>query len=100
VGITSTRITGYPPSAYLWIALLAAGPQLLGHTAYNWALKYVSATLVTVTLLAEPIGATLLAIPILSQVPSPVRLSGGVLILAGIAVAARAEARSAARPLE
>jgi drug/metabolite transporter (DMT)-like permease len=100
VGITATRITGYPPAAYLWIALLAAGPQLLGHTAYNWALKYVSATLVTVSLLAEPVGATLLAIPILSQVPSAVRLAGGALILAGIALAARAEARSAAHPLE
>jgi drug/metabolite transporter (DMT)-like permease len=100
VGITATRITGYPLAAYLWIALLAAGPQLLGHTAYNWALKYVSATLVTVSLLAEPVGATLLAIPILSQVPSAVRLAGGGLILAGIALAARAEARSAARPLE
>jgi drug/metabolite transporter (DMT)-like permease len=94
VGITATRVTGYPPAAYLWIALLAAGPQLLGHTAYNWALKYVSATLVTVTLLAEPIGATLLGIPVLGQVPEPAAVAGGVLILGGIFLAARAEARA------
>jgi drug/metabolite transporter (DMT)-like permease len=97
---TKTRIIGFPPAAYLWILLLAAGPQLLGHTAYNWALKYVSATLVTVTLLAEPVGATLLAIPVFAQVPSGLRLAGGALILAGIAIAARAEARSAALPLK
>jgi drug/metabolite transporter (DMT)-like permease len=99
VGITATPVIGFPPMAYLWIGLLALGPQIIGHTAYNWALKYVSATLVTVTLLAEPVGATLLAIPVLSQVPSPLRLGGGVLILAGIAVAARAEARSRNRTI-
>jgi len=90
---TGTRLAGYPREGYLWIALLAAGPQLLGHTAYNWALRYVSATFVTVTLLAEPVGATLLAIAFLAQVPSALRLAGGACILAGILLAARAESR-------
>jgi drug/metabolite transporter (DMT)-like permease len=94
--ITSTRLFGYPTGGYLWVLLLAAGPQLLGHSSYNWALKYVTATFVTVTLLAEPIGATVLAIPILGQVPAPVRLAGGALILAGVFLAARAEARTLA----
>ena len=85
------NLLGYSPIGYLLIALLAAGPQLIGHTSYNWALKYVSATFVTVTLLAEPIGATLLAIPILAQVPSPIRILGGALILVGIYFAARGE---------
>jgi drug/metabolite transporter (DMT)-like permease len=93
-GLTGTRLTAYPRAGYLWVALLAAGPQLLGHTAYNWALKYVSATFVTVTLLAEPIGATLLAIAFLAQVPSALRLAGGVCILAGIACAAREDSHS------
>ena len=86
------NLFGFTPMGYLLIVLLAVGPQLIGHTSYNWALKYVSATFVTVTLLAEPIGATVLAIPILSQVPSPIKLIGGALILAGIFFAARAEA--------
>jgi len=98
VGVTGTRLAGYPRDGYLWIALLAAGPQLLGHTAYNWALRYVSATFVTVTLLAEPIGATVLAIVFLSQVPSPLRLAGGVCILAGILLAARGESRGKDTP--
>jgi drug/metabolite transporter (DMT)-like permease len=92
-GATRTRLTGFPLAGYLWVALVAAGPQLLGHTAYNWALKYVSATFVTVTLLAEPVGATLLAIAFLAQVPSTLRIAGGVCILAGILLAARAESR-------
>ena len=85
------NLLAYSMTGYVWVALLAAGPQLVGHTSYNWALKYVSATFVTVTLLAEPIGATVLAIPILAQVPSPIKVVGGALILAGIYFAARAE---------
>jgi drug/metabolite transporter (DMT)-like permease len=97
VGITGTPLELFRPRGMLWVAILAAGPQLLGHTSYNYALKYVSATLVTVTLLAEPVGATLLAIPFLGQVPTLPRAAGGVLILVGIFLAARAEARARKR---
>jgi drug/metabolite transporter (DMT)-like permease len=93
-GITGTSLELSRPRGILWVAALAVGPQLLGHTAYNYALKYVSATLVTVTLLAEPVGATLLAVPILGQVPAWPQAAGGVLILAGIFLAARAEGRA------
>lgn len=88
-----TSLLGYSPTGYVLIILLAIGPQLIGHSSYNWALKYVSATLVTVTVLAEPIGATVLAIPILAQVPSPLKLAGGGLILMGIYFAARDESQ-------
>lgn len=88
---SGTPLRGYPLAGYALVGLLAAGPQLIGHTSYNWALKHVSAVFVTVTLLAEPIGATLLAIPLLAEVPSPVRLVGGVVILPGIWLAARGE---------
>jgi drug/metabolite transporter (DMT)-like permease len=90
-------LTGYSPQGYALIVLLALGPQLIGHSAYNWALKYVSATFVTITVLAEPIGATLLAIPLLAQVPSPLKLFGGALILAGIYLAAREETQAQAK---
>ena len=86
-------LLGYSWPAYAWVALLAAGPQLVGHTSYNFALKYLSATFITVTILAEPIGATLLAIPALGQCPPPLSLLGGALILIGIYLAAREETR-------
>ena len=94
VALTGTRLAGHPARGYLWVLLLALGPQLLGHTSYNYALKYVSATFVTVTLLGEPLGASLLAIPLLSQVPSAPRIVAGACMLAGIVIAARAEAGS------
>ncbi len=87
-------LLNYSPLAYILIVLLAIGPQLIGHSSYNWALKYVSATFVTVTILAEPIGATILAIPLLDQIPSPPKIIGGALVLVGIYLAARAETRT------
>lgn len=92
--VMHTSVAGYTTPAYALILLLAVGPQLIGHSAYNWALKYVSATFVTITVLAEPIGATILAVPLLGQIPTPVKIAGGVLILIGIYSAAREEART------
>jgi drug/metabolite transporter (DMT)-like permease len=83
----------YSLRGYAFVILLALGPQLIGHTSYNWALKYLSATFITITLLAEPVGATLLAVPLLNQIPTSVKLLGGALILAGIFLAARQEAK-------
>lgn len=87
-------VFGYSLKGYALVLLLALGPQLIGHSSYNWALKYLSATFITVTLLAEPIGATLLAIPLLAQVPAPLKFLGGAFVLVGIYLAARAESQS------
>lgn len=80
---------GYAPISYLWLALLALVPQLLGHSTFNWALRYLPASFVAVTLLGEPIGSTLLAYLILSETPSALEICGGLLILAGIYFAAQ-----------
>jgi len=78
-----------PPQAYFWILLLAIFPQLLGHSTFNWALKYLPASLVSITLLGEPIGSTILAFIILKEVPSIPELLGAAFILAGIYLASR-----------
>jgi Integral membrane protein DUF6. len=70
---------------------LAVGPQLLGHTAFNWSLRYLSATFVTVALLGEPIGSAVLALILFGEWFAPLQLAGFVILLAGIAVAARGE---------
>jgi drug/metabolite transporter (DMT)-like permease len=80
---------GYAPKAYGWIFLLAAFPQLIGHSTYNWALKYMPATFVAVTTLGEPIGSAILAFFILNEIPGPATLIGGVLILSGIYLASQ-----------
>jgi drug/metabolite transporter (DMT)-like permease len=80
---------GHPPITYLWMLLLALVPQLLGHSTFNWALRYLPASFVAVTLLGEPIGSTVLAYFLLREVPSALELIGGALILAGIYVTSR-----------
>jgi drug/metabolite transporter (DMT)-like permease len=85
---------GYPSQVYFWILLLAIFPQLIGHTTFNWALKFLPASLVSVTLLGEPIGSTILAYLILKEVPSVAVIIGGILILVGIYQASRVESSS------
>ena len=80
-------VVGFSPPIYLWFALLALVPQLMGHTSFNYALGYLPAAYVSVATLAEPIGTTLLAIAVLNELPSGVEVLGGVIILAGIAIA-------------
>lgn len=80
---------GYPPPAFLWFALLALVPQLLGHSTFNWALAYLSAAYVSITLLGEPVGSIILAYFLLQETPTGLKILGAVLILGGIYVASR-----------
>lgn len=82
---------GYPPIAFLWFALLALVPQLLGHSTFNWALGYLSAAFVSLTLLGEPIASTILAYFLLNETPTGLKVFGAILILAGIMLASRSE---------
>ena len=75
---------GLPPLAYLWFVLLALVPQLLGHSTFNWALKYLPASLVSVTLLGEPVGTSLLAYLVFQETPGWLKVGGAALILGGI----------------
>ncbi len=81
----------YPPKTFLLFFLLALVPQLIGHTALNWALKFFTATLVAVFILGEPIGATLLAYLLLGEPVTGNVLWGGTLVLLGIYFSAREE---------
>jgi drug/metabolite transporter (DMT)-like permease len=80
---------GYAPATYLWFLLLALVPQLLGHSSFNWALGYLPAAFVAVTMLGEPIGSAVLAAVLLNETPTIVTVLGAALILVGITVSAR-----------
>ena len=83
--------TGVSSGAWLLIAALALGPQLFGHTSFNWALRRLSATFVALSILGEPIGSALLAWWLLDEGFVPLQLAGFLALLVGIFVAARAE---------
>jgi len=78
---------GYSSSTYLYLFLLALVPQLIGHTTFNWALKYLPASLVAIAILGEPVGSTVLAFIFLGEGLTPFKIVGGILIFAGILVA-------------
>ncbi len=82
---------GYAPQTYLWFVLLALVPQLLGHSTFNWALRYLPAAYVSITLLGEPIGSAILAYVFLDEIPAGLMIFGAILILVGIYVASRPE---------
>lgn len=92
--LAGSTLIGLDPQVYLLLLGLAIGPQLLGHTAFNWSIKYLSATIVTVAILGEPVGSALLALLLLpDQTLQPLQLVGGAVLLVGIAVATLAERR-------
>lgn len=85
-------LAGYPPREWLIFAGLAVGPGLLGHTVINWTLAHLESSVVSVSLLGEPVGATLLALAVLGESPDALTVSGGVVVLAGICLTARERA--------
>jgi drug/metabolite transporter (DMT)-like permease len=80
-----------PPRELAIFVALALGPMLLGHTGLNWALKHSPAYVVNLTLLGEPVGATLIAalLPGIREMPGPFTFAGGALVLCGILLTAR-----------
>jgi drug/metabolite transporter (DMT)-like permease len=82
--LTRTPLGPYPAREWGLFLLLALLPTLLGHTVFNWALAYVSASAVAVTLLGEPVGAMALAALILGEYPGVVQVAGGAAVLLGL----------------
>jgi drug/metabolite transporter (DMT)-like permease len=85
--LMGTPYLGYPIATYGWFLVIAIGPQLIGHTSFNWAMRHVAASLVTLAILAEPIGASLLGYVIFHEIPTVQTIQGCGMILLGIAIA-------------
>lgn len=83
----------YPLRDWLLFLALAAVCTVLGHTVFNWVLRYVQASVVSVSILGEPIGAIVWASIFLGENPTPRQLAGGTLILAGLFLFTRVAAR-------
>ncbi len=89
-GASGITISPQPQREMLIFAALAIGPMLLGHTGMNWSLEHLPAYVVNLTLLGEPVGATILAmlIPAIHEIPRWTTLAGGAVILIGVIVVA------------
>ncbi len=80
-----------PLEFYVWIALITLIPQLMGHTIFNWAMRHVSPLLVTVVILLEPVGASLLAAWLFKENLTLSIVAGGLVLLFGVMVTVWAE---------
>ena len=74
----------YPPLDWLWFITLTIIPTIGGHTVYNWALRYVKTIVVSVSILGEPVGATILAFMIFHEMPGSQQLLGDLVIITGL----------------
>jgi drug/metabolite transporter (DMT)-like permease len=81
--LTGSRLGGYATGSWLALAGVVVGPQLLGHTVFNNLLATVNATVVSVVLLLEPVGATALAWLLFHELPAAGFWLGAPLVLAG-----------------
>jgi drug/metabolite transporter (DMT)-like permease len=91
---SGTAFIGYPSKTWLMFVLITIGPQFLGHTTFNYLLGHVRASIVAVALLAEPVGATILAWVILGEAPGVATVLGGAVVLVGVYMAIAAETRA------
>ncbi|WP_459889971.1 DMT family transporter [Halostagnicola bangensis] len=84
VGTQGHDYVAYPAREWLLFFGMAVGPGIFGHTVINWVLKHLESVVVSVAWLGEPVGATILALALLAEVPDAVTVVGGGIVLAGI----------------
>ncbi|WP_246625020.1 DMT family transporter [Fictibacillus nanhaiensis] len=80
----SIQMTGYSGREWGIFVLLALVPTLFGHVLFNWLLKYVTAATISMAILGEPVGATLLAYLFLSEALTATQWIGGAIVLSGL----------------
>ncbi len=84
-------VTGYSPQGYFWLLTLTLFPQLIGHSSLNYALGYLRATIVSLLTQLEPVFSSLFAAIIFYEIPGWLEIVGGMIILAGVALASWSE---------
>src|SRR5699024_5844587 len=82
--VLSNEFIGYATNYWMWFLALAIIPTFLGHTLFNWALKWLSTSTISMAIVFEPIGATVLAYFILNEIVTPSQWLGGTIVIFGL----------------
>jgi drug/metabolite transporter (DMT)-like permease len=82
--VTGQSFGPYNSNEWVLFLLLAIVPNLLGHNLFNWAIKYVSTNIISISILFEPIGAAILAFFVFGEYLSLSQLIGGAVVIVGI----------------
>ncbi len=86
VWLTGNSMLGYSPQVYLLFLALGVVPQLMGHSSFNYALGYLPAASVGITIFAEPITASIMALILFGEQPAMMVVLGSVIVLVGVLV--------------
>lgn len=84
--IVGESLYPYPKNEWWNFILLALIPTLLGHSLFNWAIKWISTSVISMAILFEPIGATILAYYLLSEKVLFTQVLGGSVVIVGISL--------------
>jgi drug/metabolite transporter (DMT)-like permease len=82
--VTGSALTGYSNKTYLLFLAAALLPQLAGYLAMGYALGHLPASIVSPTMLGQPVLTALLAIPLLGETLQPAQWIGGLVVITGI----------------
>ncbi|WP_404459210.1 DMT family transporter [Sutcliffiella horikoshii] len=82
--VTGESLTGYSSTDWFWFLMLAIIPTLLGHSLFNWAVKYISTNVISMSILFEPIGAAVLAYFVLNEMVTWTQFTGGLLVMLSV----------------
>ena len=80
-------LTGFSNTAWLALLGLTLGPQLLGHIGFNYSVRYLPAYVVTAAVLLEPVGAAVLGVVVLGEIPTEAEVMSALVVLAGVGLA-------------
>ncbi|PLT34085.1 DMT family transporter [Bacillus sp. V5-8f] len=81
---TGESLAPYPAADWIYFIMLAIFPNLLGHSLFNWSLKWLSTTTISMAILMEPIGASILAYLLLGEKITWTQGLGGFIIITGL----------------
>lgn len=89
-------LTGYPSQSWVIFLATAIVSQIVGYMSISYALGHLPASVVSPSLIGQPIVTTILAIPLLGETPGAIQIVGGIVALAGIYLVNQAHARAQA----
>jgi len=92
--IMGFKLTGYPANSWLVFLATAIVSQIIGYMSISYALGHLPASVVSPSLVGQPIVTTILAIPLLGEMPGTIQIVGGVVALAGIYLVNQSHSRA------
>ncbi|TKC13788.1 DMT family transporter [Robertmurraya kyonggiensis] len=84
--VKNEPLVPYPTADWIYFLLLAVVPTLFGHSLFNWSVKWLSASVISMAILLEPIGATVLAYYLLNETLTQSQVVGGLIVMGALTI--------------